>query len=93
MTCATSVTQSASAWRPEGNVTRTVGMARVIVVQGLAGHAYAELPVQHLRDNGYDASLLQPPAWRGVEHDLERYGRDEALRGLAAGGLSITTGV
>lgn len=71
----------------------STGTARVIVVPGLAVHAYAELPVQHLCDNGYDASLLQPPAWRGVEHDLERYGRDEALRGLAAGGLSITTGV
>jgi pimeloyl-ACP methyl ester carboxylesterase len=34
--------------------------------------------VQHLRDNGYDARLLQPPAWRGVEHDLERYGRNLA---------------
>jgi pimeloyl-ACP methyl ester carboxylesterase len=50
----------------------------VIVVPGLAVHAYAELPVQHLRDNGYDARLLQPPAWRGVEHDLERYGRNLA---------------
>jgi hypothetical protein len=38
-------------------------MARVIVVPGLAVHAYAELPVQHLRDNGYDATLLHPPAW------------------------------
>ena len=34
--------------------------------------------MQHLRDNGYDARLLQPPAWRGVEHDLERYGRNLA---------------
>jgi hypothetical protein len=47
------------------------GPARMIVVPGLAVHAYVELPVQHLRDNGYDARLLQPPAWRGVEHDLE----------------------
>lgn len=52
-------------------MTRSTGPARVIVVPGLAVHAYAELPVQHLRDNGYDARLLQPPAWRGVEHDLE----------------------
>jgi hypothetical protein len=59
-------------------VTHSTGTARVIVVPGLAVHAYAELPVQHLRDNGYDASLLQPPAWRGVEHDLERYGRNLA---------------
>jgi hypothetical protein len=56
-------------------LTGPTGMVRVIVVPGLAVHAYAELPVQHLRDNGYDARLLQPPAWRGVEHDLERYGR------------------
>jgi hypothetical protein len=47
-------------------------MARVIVVPGLAVHAYAELPVQHLRDNGYDARLLQPPAWRGVEAPFDR---------------------
>jgi pimeloyl-ACP methyl ester carboxylesterase len=52
----------------------TVRVARVIVVPGLAVHAYAELPVRHLRDNGYDARLLSPPAWRGMEHDLERYG-------------------
>jgi pimeloyl-ACP methyl ester carboxylesterase len=56
-------------------VTGSTGMVRVIVVPGLAVHAYAELPVQHLRDSGYDARLLQPPAWRGIEHDLERYGR------------------
>jgi pimeloyl-ACP methyl ester carboxylesterase len=54
------------------------GLARVIVVPGLAVHAYAELPVRHLRDNGYDARLLSPPAWRGVDHDLERYGRNLA---------------
>jgi pimeloyl-ACP methyl ester carboxylesterase len=53
-------------------------MACVIVVPGLAVHAYAELPVRHLRDNGYDARLLQPPAWRGVEVDLEDYGRNLA---------------
>jgi hypothetical protein len=47
-------------------------MARVIVVPGLAVHAYAEPPVEHLRDNGHDARLLQPPVWRGVDHDLER---------------------
>jgi hypothetical protein len=51
--------------------TRLTGPARVIVVPGLAVHAYVELPVQHLRAHGYDARLLQPPAWRGVEHDLE----------------------
>jgi pimeloyl-ACP methyl ester carboxylesterase len=53
-------------------------MARVIVVPGLAVHAYAELPVQHLRDNGHDAQLLRPPAWRGVDHDLELYGQNLA---------------
>jgi hypothetical protein len=53
-------------------------MARVIVVPGLAVHAYAELPVRHLSDNGHDAKLLEPPAWRGVDHDLERYGRNLA---------------
>lgn len=42
---------------------------------GLAVHAYAELPVRHLRDNGHDAELLEPPAWRGVDHDLELYGQ------------------
>jgi hypothetical protein len=56
-------------------VTHSTDRARVIVVPGLAVHAYAELSVQHLSDNGYGARLLQPPAWRGVEHDLERYGR------------------
>jgi pimeloyl-ACP methyl ester carboxylesterase len=50
-------------------------MARVIVVPGLAVHAYAELPVRHLSDNGHAATLLDPPGWRGVDHDLERYGR------------------
>ena len=47
----------------------------MLVIPGLAVHAYAEPPVQHLRDNGYHAKLLSPPAWRGVDHDLERYGR------------------
>jgi pimeloyl-ACP methyl ester carboxylesterase len=50
-------------------------MARVIVVPGLAVHAYAELPVRHLSDNGHAATLLDPPGWRGVDHDLERHGR------------------
>jgi pimeloyl-ACP methyl ester carboxylesterase len=50
-------------------------MAHVIVVPGLAVHAYAELPVRHLSDNGHAATLLDPPARRGVDHDLERYGR------------------
>ena len=53
---------------------RSTGLARVIVVPGLAVHEYAEPPVRHLRDNGYDARLLAAPAWRGVEHDLEHYG-------------------
>jgi pimeloyl-ACP methyl ester carboxylesterase len=56
-------------------VAHSAGLARVIVVPGLAVHAYAELPARHLRDNGYDARLLSPPAWRGIDHDLERYGR------------------
>jgi pimeloyl-ACP methyl ester carboxylesterase len=60
------------------NVAHSTGLARVIVVPGLAVHAYAELPVRHLRDNGYHARLLSPPAWRGVDHDLERYGRELA---------------
>jgi pimeloyl-ACP methyl ester carboxylesterase len=50
-------------------------MARVLVVPGLAVHAYVELPVRHLRDSGHDAELLEPPAWRGVDHDLELYGQ------------------
>jgi pimeloyl-ACP methyl ester carboxylesterase len=50
-------------------------MARVIVVPGLAVRAYVELPVRYLRENGHDARLLEPPAWRSVDHDLERYGR------------------
>jgi pimeloyl-ACP methyl ester carboxylesterase len=50
-------------------------MARVIVVPGLAVHAYVELPVRHLSDNGHAAKLLDPPGWRGADHDLERYGR------------------
>ena len=53
-------------------------MARVIVVPGLAVHAYAELPVRHLSDNSHVATLLDPPGWRGVDHDLERYGRNLA---------------
>jgi hypothetical protein len=77
-------------------------MARVIVVPGLAVRAYAELPVRHLRDNGHDAKLLEPPAWRGVHHDLERYGRKlaadidhhgalvDVLIGLSAGTQAVT---
>jgi pimeloyl-ACP methyl ester carboxylesterase len=61
-------------------VAHSAGLARVIVVPGLAVHAYAELPVRHLRDNGYDARLLSPLAWRGVDHDLERYGRNLAAK-------------
>jgi hypothetical protein len=53
-------------------------MARVVVVPGLAVRAYAELPVRHLRDNGHNATLLDPPAWPGVDHDLERYGQQLA---------------
>jgi pimeloyl-ACP methyl ester carboxylesterase len=60
------------------SVAHTTGSSRVIVVPGLAVHAYAEPPVRHLRDNGYDARLLSPPAWRGIDHDLERYGRNLA---------------
>jgi hypothetical protein len=41
-------------------------MARVLVAPGLAVHAYAELPVRHLCDNGHDAKLLEPPAWRAL---------------------------
>jgi hypothetical protein len=62
----------------EVDVAHPTGSARVIVVPGLAVHAYAEPPVRHLRDNGYDARLLSPPAWRGIDHDLERYGRSLA---------------
>lgn len=50
-------------------------MARVVVVPGLAVRAYAELPVRHLCENGHDATLLDPPAWPGVDHDLEHYGQ------------------
>ena len=60
------------------DVAHTTGSSRLIVVPGLAVHAYVEPPVQHLRDNGYDAHLLSPPAWRGMDHDLERYGRNLA---------------
>ena len=62
----------------EVDVARSTELRRVIVVPGLAVHAYAEPPVRHLRDNGYHARLLSPPAWRGVDHDLERYGRNLA---------------
>jgi hypothetical protein len=51
---------------------------RVLVVPGLAMHAYAKLPVRRLYDNGHDARLLEPPAWHGVDHDLERYGQQLA---------------
>jgi hypothetical protein len=50
-------------------------MTRVIAVPGLAVRTYVAPPVQHLRSHGYDATLLQPPAWRGVDQDLELYGR------------------
>jgi hypothetical protein len=50
-------------------------MARVIVVPGLAVHGYVEPSIQHLCDNGHNASLLWPPAWRGVDQDLKLYGR------------------
>jgi pimeloyl-ACP methyl ester carboxylesterase len=62
----------------EVNVAHSTGSARVIVVPGLAVRAYAEPPVWHLRNNGYDARLLSPPTWRGIDHDLERYGRNLA---------------
>jgi pimeloyl-ACP methyl ester carboxylesterase len=58
----------------EVDVARSTDSAKVVVVPGLAVRAYAEPPVRHLRDNGYDARLLSPPAWRGVDHDLQRYG-------------------
>jgi pimeloyl-ACP methyl ester carboxylesterase len=60
------------------DVARSTGLARLIVVPGLAVHSYVEPPVRHLQDNGYDARLLWPPAWRGVDHDLERYGHNLA---------------
>ena len=72
-------------------------MARVIVVPGLAVHGYVAPPVQHLCDNGHHATLLRPPAWRGVDQDLELYGRHlaadierdgapiDVLMGLSAG--------
>ncbi len=77
-------------------------MSHVIVVPGLAVHAYAEPPVEHLQDNGHDAKLLEPPAWRGVDHDLERYGRRlasdidregapvDVLVGLSVGTQAVT---
>ena len=77
-------------------------MARVIVVPGLAVRGYVAPPVQHLRDNGHDATLLQPPAWRGVDQDLELYGRHlaadidsdgapvDVLIGLSAGSQAAT---
>ena len=76
-------------------------MARVIVVPGLAVRAYVASPVQHLRHR-YDATLLQPPAWRGVDQDLELYGRHlaadidndgvpvDVLIGLSAGSQAAT---
>ena len=50
-------------------------MTRVIAVPGLAVRAYVAPPVQHLRSHGYDATLLQPPAWRGVDQDATGAGR------------------
>jgi pimeloyl-ACP methyl ester carboxylesterase len=60
------------------DVARSTGLARVIVVPGLAVRSYVEPPVRHLQDNGYDARLLWPPAWRGVDHDLDCYGHNLA---------------
>jgi hypothetical protein len=77
-------------------------MTRVIAVPGLAVRAYVAPPVQHLRSHGYDATLLQPPAWRGVDQDLELYGRHlaadidndgapvDVLIGLSAGSQAAT---
>jgi pimeloyl-ACP methyl ester carboxylesterase len=77
-------------------------MACVLVVPGLAVHAYVEAPVRYLRDKGHDATLLWPPAWRGVDQDLERYGRKlaadidregapvDVLIGLSAGTQAAT---
>lgn len=77
-------------------------MARVIVVPGLAVRSYAEPPVQHLCDNGHHATLLRPPAWRGVDHDLKLYGRHlaadidndgaavDVLIGLSAGTQAVS---
>ena len=58
-------------------MTGSTGMVRVIAVPGLAVHAYAELPVQRLRDNGYDARLLQP--WRGAVSGMVRQAKAVGL--------------
>jgi hypothetical protein len=44
------------------------------------GRAYVAQPVQHLRSHGYDATLLQPLAWRGVDQDAPGAGRDGRCR-------------
>ena len=44
--------------------------ASVLVIPGLAVYAYAELPVQHLRENVHNAQPLAPPACR--DNDLWR---------------------
>ena len=55
-------------------------MTCVIAVPELAVRAYVAPPVQHLRNHGYDATLLQPPAWRGVDQDAPGAGRDGRCR-------------
>jgi pimeloyl-ACP methyl ester carboxylesterase len=54
----------------------------VVVVPGLAVQGYARIAVDALEAAGFDAELLDPPAWRTVPADLETYGRQlgERLR-------------
>ena len=53
-----------------------------MVVPGLAVQGYARTAVDALQAAGFDAELLDPPAWRTVPADLEAYGRQlgEQLR-------------
>lgn len=48
---------------------------RVAIVPGLAVRSYAVPAAEALRRAGLRVDLLPAPAWRGVPHDLVRYGR------------------
>ena len=50
------------------------------MVPGLAVQGYARVAVTALSDAGFDAELMDPPAWRGVPAELDAYGRQLGQR-------------
>jgi pimeloyl-ACP methyl ester carboxylesterase len=55
-------------------------VARVVIVPGLGVRTYVQPATAAVAARGHDVTLLRPPAWSGVETDLEAYGRALAAR-------------